>query len=313
MRSILSSIAVSLVLLLSGHALGQPTCELPVSAYLTDAAGAPLTGVLDVELRFFVEPGDGAEAAECRTFDAAPLDRGWLRLAVDGCAEPTEGDCGVAPLATLFDSAPGVWVGVWAGDEELAGRIPVGAVPFAFRAGDADALGGLVPGEFAATDDLAAHAADADAHHSATSDGLTITPSSVTVGETQIDSGRVDLGPDATDELTDEIVRTLTGGGDADALHGHAASGHGTAGCYSAWGTTTCAEGFSAATSGIASVFFWSGGAGGQPFCIDSTSIEGVNPGWPGSGYFGLLPISNTVRSVDLAIDDLACVVCCRD
>lgn len=313
MRPNLVLLAASFVWVSSAPVWAQPTCELPVSAYLTDGAGAPLTGTLDVELRFFVDPDVDADPAECRSFAAAPLDRGWLRLAVDGCSAPAAGDCGVAPLASLFDTAPGVWVGVWAGGEELATRIPIGAVPFAFRAGDADTVGGLSPSELAESDDLAAHAGNPDAHHSATSDGIAITPSSVTVGVTQVDSGRVDLGPDAADELTDEIVRTLTGGGDADALHGHAASGHDTAGCYSAWGTTMCTEGFTAATSGIASVFFWSGGAGGQPFCIDSASIEGVNPGWPGAGYFGLLPISNSVRSIDLAVDDLACVVCCRD
>jgi hypothetical protein len=290
----------------------QPTCELPISAYVTDAADAALSGELDVELRFYADPDPGAEPAECRSFDAVTVDRGWLRVAVDGCAVPAVGDCGVAPLSELFADAPGVWVGVWVDGSELGTRIPVGAVPFAFRAGDSDLLQGQTADEFADAAEFGTHEGNPDAHHSSTSDGISITPSSVTVGDTQVGSGVVDLGPDATDELTDEIVRTLTGGGAADALHGHVSTG-GNASCYTAWGAASCIDGFTAASSGVASIFFWSGGVGAQPFCLDSASIEAVSPGWPGAGYFALMTISNDIRTIDLNTTDLSCVVCCQE
>lgn len=291
--------------------VAQPVCELPVSAYLSDAAGEALTGSVDVELRFYAEPEPDAAPVECRSFEALAIDRGWMRVNVDGCAAPEPTDCGIAPLSELFGTAPGVWVGVSVGGEELGPRIPVGAVPFAFRAGDSDALQGRAAEEFATAEDLGDHAADRDAHHSSTSHGIAITPSSVTIGDTHLEAGRVDLGPDTTDELTEEIVRTLTGGGDADALHGHVSSGHGAPGCYSAWGVSTCIDGYTVASSGVASMFVWSGGAGGQPFCVDSSAIETINSGWPGSGYFGFLTLSNDIRSVDLNSADLACVLCC--
>jgi hypothetical protein len=289
----------------------QPTCELPISAYVTDAAETPLSGTVDVELRFYSDPAPGAEPAECRSIPAATVDRGWLRLGVDGCAIPSPADCGVAPLSELFADAPGVWVGVWIDGTELDPLIPVGAVPFAFRAGDADSLQGHSADDFVETDEFGGHTDDSDAHHSSTSDGLAITPSSVTVGDTQVESGRVDLGPDVTDELTDEIVRTLTGGGAADALHGHVSTG-GNAGCYNVWGISTCLDGYSAASSGIAASFFWDGGAGGDPICLDSAVIEAYDRYW-GGGSFWLVALGNTPQTVALNVTEVPCVICCPD
>lgn len=78
--------------------------------------------------------------------------------------------------------------------------------------------------------------------HSSTSDGVDITPRSVTPRDTSVPPWRADLGPDFSDELTASIVTVLTGGGQVDAVHTHA--GHGiTGGCYTGYETTECAAG----------------------------------------------------------------------
>ena len=102
-----------------------------------------------------------------------------------------------------------------------------------------------------ATAAITTHVADADAHHPADSAGIDLVPASVTIGDTRLEDGALDLGPLADDELTAAMIRTLTGGGDADALHTHAGAGGGGV-CYTAWGTSACGAGFSAMYTGVA-------------------------------------------------------------
>ncbi|MCP4872454.1 MAG: DUF1566 domain-containing protein [Proteobacteria bacterium] len=101
---------------------------------------------------------------------------------------------------------------------------------------DTDTLADLPcdPGEMAVLDPTSGewacvdHAGDPDAHHSETSDGLAVTPASVTIQgtSTALTDGELDLGPDADDALTGAMVTTLTGGGLADSLHTHAGTGN---------------------------------------------------------------------------------------
>jgi hypothetical protein len=123
-------------------------------------------------------------------------------------------------------------------------------------------------------------------------------PTSVAVGQSQLRNGAIDLGPEADDELTAAMVKTLTGGGHADALHTHAgqAGGNGdmpyvvASSCYVAWGTTECGQGFRAMYEGyittFESIYSASTGAGGisntAPICSrtelnSSTRIYGGN------------------------------------
>jgi hypothetical protein len=68
-----------------------------------------------------------------------------------------------------------------------------------------------------------AHAGDPDAHHSATSDGLVISPAEVRVGDaTRLSNGELRLGAEANAAVTAPQLATLVGGGNADALHTHA-------------------------------------------------------------------------------------------
>jgi hypothetical protein len=96
------------------------------------------------------------------------------------------------------------------------------------------------------------HVAAGDVHHSSTSNGLALTPASVTLqgSSTALTTGELDLGPGSDDSLTAAMLQTLTGGGDAELLHSH--TGHGGGGCYTAWGTTQCGGGFQAMYTGTA-------------------------------------------------------------
>ena len=101
------------------------------------------------------------------------------------------------------------------------------------------AAGATVDGGAILTD--ADHGADPDAHHSSTSDGIDITPASVTIQgtSTSLTDGSIDLGSSADDALSASMVQTLTGGGSADALHTYASTSVG-GGCYTVLGTATC-------------------------------------------------------------------------
>jgi hypothetical protein len=95
------------------------------------------------------------------------------------------------------------------------------------------------------------HMGEPEIHHSSTSDGLAITPASLTIqgSSTVLTDGEIDLGPNTDDALTGAMVETLTGGGDAEALHTHAGAGGGV--CYTAWRTASCGSGFTAAYTGF--------------------------------------------------------------
>jgi hypothetical protein len=320
------TLVLCLALFVPASASADPLCDLPVSAYLSDAAGLPLAGTIEVELNFYVSGADDSLPVDCRSFTDVEVESGWLRLLVDACADPAVGDCGVAPLVDLMASdAEGLWVGIRLGDDaaELDPRVRAGAVPYAVRASESDdtrALGGLGPAEFERSGIAAGlvgdHAANADSHHSSTSDGMEITPSAVHVGGVAVTTGGVDLGPDVDDELTAEIVRTLTGGADADALHTHA-SGHGeTGGCYTGWGTTTCGDGFSLVYSGTAGFHaVWDSGVGASAasstLCIATEGIGSYSTlhRWD---FSQMVSIRDGIESILPSGTRLECALCCR-
>jgi surface protein len=171
---------------LPNRAVAQTPCSLAVSAFLTDSEGEPLHGSIDVELQFFVDPADGASPSECRSYASVGVDRGWLRVDVDACAEPAPDGCGAVPVADILRSAPGLWVGVLVDGVEIGPRIAVGAVPYAVEASNARTLQGLDPDAFEHAGSVESHAADPHAHHSATpadpeGDGFYLHPNGITV------------------------------------------------------------------------------------------------------------------------------------
>jgi hypothetical protein len=293
--------AAVLVALLPSSGVAQSLCSLPVSAYLTDAAGAPLDGTLDVELEFYLDAAPDSTPSECRSFAAMPVDAGWLRVDVDACSAPDPDDCGTMPLSEILRGASGLWVAVVVDETELGPRIPVGAVPYAVEASNAALLQGLEPDAFEAAGSIDGHAAGAEVHHSSTSDGIAITPASVEIGDTRIESGSVDLGPDATDTLTAEIVQTLTSGGEADALHTHGGSHESGGACYQVIGSTDCAEGFVLVSQG--SIVALSN----NPVCMDTSNLT------PFSGDTGcnLSNVGCTPSYWSLDVPDVECATCC--
>jgi len=92
----------------------------------------------------------------------------------------------------------------------------------------------------------------------------------------------LDLGANSDDALSAAMVQTLTGGGDADSLHTHAASGGGGA-CYTVWGTTSCGAGHTQIYSGQSLVprslqgstsnFRQEGGIG-STICVDISTMS---------------------------------------
>lgn len=148
-----------------------------------------------------------------------------------------------------------------------------------------------------------------------------VAPSRVDVGDSRLSDGSLDLGTASDDALSAAMVRTLTGGGDADALHTHAGAASSGGACYTAWGTTSCGTGFSVMYSGIglmgtlvASTPTW--GSNGTssavgPMCVNSTTLSAaggmggitVNP--------GLTSLAQNLR-YSTSAGDLTCAVCCK-
>ena len=321
MKKLALALGLATAAALPAVATAQSTCSIPVSAFLTDTGGAPLSGSVDAEFRFYTDSAPDAVASECRTFAGAPVVDGWLRATVDSCGAPPVDSCGAVPInALLSDGSGELFVGIVIGGAELEPRLAVGAVPFAVRAAganDADTLEGLGPDAFEASGAIADHAANPDAHHSSTSDGIEITPSAVAIGASRLDDGTLDLGPDVDDALTAEMVRTLTGGGDADTLHTHAGHGGSTGGggCYTSWGTEACIDGYTMAYAGVytESITIWSTGVTTVPMCVADAAVDSVDStGLSVSRFLLSAGADGGINEiVDIVDERLRCALCC--
>lgn len=159
--SLLPSATATLVaglplVLASALSHAQATCELPLSAYLTDGAGTALAGAVDLTLTFYDGAGGDAVAMDCREVSVVAED-GWIRTSLDACGLPAAGACGVLTLREVLEAgladAGDVYVGVEVGGSgvELSPRIQIGAAPFALfaasaeQAASADSLAGFDP------------------------------------------------------------------------------------------------------------------------------------------------------------------------
>ena len=161
-----------------------------------------------------------------------------------------------------------------------------------------------------------AHANNPDAHHSAISQGLAIAPASVTIEgtSTALTEGKLDLGAGANDEVTAAMLETLTGGGNADALHTHASSG-GTGGsgggggsCYTALGTDVCGAGYAAMYSGVlltSAEGSW-GGTGNMCVKMDAVVDHGTT-----TYYDSFFALGNARRYKSAASEGVPCAMCC--
>ena len=137
--------------------------------------------------------------------------------------------------------------------------------------------------------------------------GQPITPSSVGISgtSTSLTGGSLDLGPGTSDELTAAMVTTLTGGGSADALHSHAAQAAGGGVCYTAWNTTACGAGFTAAYTGYGIVNGKTTNGAGL-YCFAGTRPSGGSS----SNYSWSVTVQNN-RYLTLT-NGVDCAVCCN-
>lgn len=172
------------------------------------------------------------------------------------------------------------------------------------------------------------HSADPDAHHSAASDGLAITPSGIAIKgtSTALSDGLLDLGPEATDSLSAAQLQTLTGGveSNADALHAHAGSGGGGT-CYTAWGTTECGPDFDKMYDGTAfyPVFYrlnyyqWgysqSMASGvGDALCMKDVQVDSNYDSGNGWLFFWATGRSHGSQQNVAQNQTITCAVCCK-
>lgn len=116
---------------------------LPVSGTLLDAEGRPLTGPLGVTFAIY-EDAEGGVPLWVEVH-VVPLDERGRFSAWLGTQGP-----GV-PL-DLFQSGLARWLGVQAAGHAEHARIRLLPVPYAFKAADAETLGGLPPSAFVAAD-----------------------------------------------------------------------------------------------------------------------------------------------------------------
>jgi hypothetical protein len=205
----------------------------------------------------------------------------------------------------------------YADAEAVAAVNAVGLDAAKINAGTLDAArlpAGSKPVDVAAVStSLTTHAASASAHHSATSDNLDLTPKSVTVKGTSValKSNGLQLGAGASEGLTASQAATLTGGGNslADGLHTHAGLGSGGGVCYTGWGVSSCASGFTAVHSGTAAypaMFSFQGSyavAAGAAICNQA----GIPANYSGSYGLGWSNGSGTA-----GVTNLSCVICCK-
>ena len=117
--------------MLSGGAWGSD--KLHFQGFLTDDQGAPLDGILNVTLNIYNEAGD----LQWTEIQSVEIDQGSLNVQV-GAVEPLS--------AVLFETSP-LFLGIAVGaDPEMEPRYELNAVPYAFRAHEAqDAVGDIHP------------------------------------------------------------------------------------------------------------------------------------------------------------------------
>ncbi len=202
-------LAVGVAFLSVGIVIGQAIAggapkqtPLTWSGVVTDTAGKPYTQAVDVKVAFFDKATGGTAKCTSSTVKAH-ANTGRFSVVLPA-------DCAKAVMATTD-----LWVQAWVGPKNMAmARQHVGAVPYALttdtaaiatKSLDVQCVGCVSVGELSIDKDL-------DLKGKGLKAGV-------------VTATKVDFGPGAKDELTAAQVKTLVGGGNADALHTHAGSG----------------------------------------------------------------------------------------
>ncbi|GEM_PF-1815918 len=209
-----TTISAGIAVLLAGVLIGQAIAggapkqtPLTWSGVVTDTAGKPYTQAVDVKVAFFDKATGGSAKCTSSTVKAQ-ASTGRFSVVLPA-------DCAKAVMATTD-----LWVQAWVGPKNMAmARQHVGAVPYALttdtaaiatKSLDVQCVGCVSVGELSIDKDL-------DLKGKGLKAGV-------------VTATKVDFGPGAKDELTAAQVKTLVGGGNADALHTHAGSGSSSGG-----------------------------------------------------------------------------------
>jgi hypothetical protein len=117
---------VCIALVLASGARGDVPRTISYQGFLTDDAGAPLTGPVDITFRLFGQLADGTEAWS-EVHQDVELDEGRFTVALGGFT------------AQGVDFSQQMFLEIQVGDEVLAPRLPMRSVPSAIRAATVDA------------------------------------------------------------------------------------------------------------------------------------------------------------------------------
>ncbi len=218
-------IALGTVLLalgvVAGRALatGVPT-QLPLtwSGTVTDETGAPYTTAVNVSVAFYDSPSSQLSKCTSAVTQAAANSGRFAVVLPPECAQ------------AVHDTQD-LWTETTVGPNNLVlPRAHVGAVPYALEADSATVAASAknVTCTGCVTVDKMQIDKDLDLqNHNLTSTTGKVTAGTLSTGAAgaNLTTGTLDLGPTVGDELTSAAVTTLTGGGNADALHTHAGLG----------------------------------------------------------------------------------------
>lgn len=209
--------------ILTGRALAKgPPVVTPLTygGTVADATGKPYPGPIAVTVALYTDPTGGTAVCQSPTVQA---EGGTGRFST---VLPPE-------CASAVHASSDLWSEMTVGPQNtVLPRVHVGAVPYALEA-DAASIAMTSKGLqctgcvnvdamlFDKNVSLGDHDLDAGAG------SITATKLSTGPAGASLTTGQLDLGPTAGDELTSAEVKTLTGGGNADALHTHAGLGGG--------------------------------------------------------------------------------------
>ena len=192
-----ASVLLATVAFVAGKALatGAPAqTPLTYGGTVTDAAGKPYPDAVDVTVAIYDAASAGTLKCKAATVQA---EAGTGRFSV-----VLPGECADAVHAT-----PELWSEVAVGPNKLLmPRSHVGALPFALEAGAASVATTAKGVQCQGCVKVEAMLFDKD----------------VDLQGHKLTAASLDLGPTVGDELSSAQVKTLTGGGNADALHTHA-------------------------------------------------------------------------------------------
>ena len=196
MRSpaLLSTLSAAAALAALGAAATPAAAQVPptlqLAGRLTDPAGTPLDGAYDVEVRLYGAV-TGGTAVWTEPHDSVVADAGSIFLAL-GAEVPLSAD--------VFDGSPR-WLEIRIDGTALAPRLPVGSVPYAFRADVAAMLGDYAPEDLQPR--IAAACAPGSSIRAIDDDGaLTCEPDDVGAGDvTAVAAGAGLLGGGATGDV----------------------------------------------------------------------------------------------------------------